>query len=927
MPFCRRLTSTAIALTALIGLPAVAEPQPSALSSQASDLRVGPRVGVGANSPGSGTETTTRLETFLPIWQQPGQSLTFFEGRLLIDDRGNPGGNVLLGHRQYSKTLNRTFGGHLGFDIRNTDNSTFQQLGLGLESLGDDVDLYLNGFLPVGTTQRQIGQRIVDTGLQLNGQPRFSGNALLLDLQRQRQITRQFEEALARVDFEVGKQLLSFKNGGDLQAFLGPYFLHSGIRGNTFGARLRLQMQPTRNLSAGVGIQHDDFFGTQVSGNLTFTFPGNRPKGPIAPENSVVARMGSSVNRTNNVIVDTPTTTEILDTENRTVAAINPVTGQPWFFNHVNLGLGNSDGSFESPFGTVAEALAATRGDGNDIVYVAQGTNPGIPAFTIPDNVPVLSRGPVQQINVAPIASQLSSPSTLNLGTVQLPASGNGQLPTVTGTVTMGNNTLLSGFDVQVDGAPALVADNITDATVRDSSLTSSNSNTNGITLNQIQGTFTLNNTSTNITNPTTDGIAITNTSGTVNLAANSGSTINDAGDDGVEVTNGTGKVTVSGLTLNRSGNRGVELNVADGDDLAVTLSNNQIDEARNERIRLGQTGGRLNLNIVGNTITDGDDGDEAIRFDLSGTNPELIAEVSGNTITNGQDGIESYDNSTASNTQFTITNNTVNSVSFDGIEFNFNNGAVSTTTISGNTVTDTRDDGIIINANDNTQLTSTISGNTVTNTRSEGIILNANGNTQLTSRISGNTVTDTRGEGININANNRTQLTTTISGNTIADTRSDGIFLRADRNAQVTATIAGNQITNANGDGIEVELNRNAQVIVNLSDNAINTTREDGIEIDVNGAGSTLTATVANNQITDAGDDSLDVDHRGNRICLALSNNTSTNPGSNDFELDPNGRLFQVVDLANVQFANTPNNSIVLETGVANFTDVNACP
>ena len=285
--------------------------QTSNASTQAADLRISPRIGVGASSPSSGTETTTRLETFLPLWQQPGQSLSFLEGRLLIDDRGNPGGNVLIGYRQYRESLNRTLGAYLGFDIRNTDNHTFQQLGLGFESLGDDVDLYLNGFWPIGTTQQQTGQLITDTGLQLNGDPRFAGNALLLDLQRQRRITRQFEEALAGVDFEVGKQLLRFKNGGDLQAFLGPYFLHSGIRGNTFGARLRLQMQPTRNISAGVGIQHDAFFGTHVLGNLTFTWPGNRPKGPIPPANSVVSRMGSSVNRTNNVIVDTPTTTEV----------------------------------------------------------------------------------------------------------------------------------------------------------------------------------------------------------------------------------------------------------------------------------------------------------------------------------------------------------------------------------------------------------------------------------------------------------------------------------------------------------------------------------------------------------------------------------------------------------------------------------------
>lgn len=759
MPWSHRLTSTAIAITILVGLPATAKAQTSEPSTQASDLRIGPRVGVGANSPSSGTETTTRLETFLPIWQKPGQALTFFEGRLLLDDRANPGGNVLFGYRQYIDRFNRTFGGHLGFDIRNTDNSTFQQLGIGLESFGDDIDLSLNGYLPVGSTRRQVGQSFINRDLQLNGPPRFSGNALLLDLQEERRITQQFEEALAGIDFEVGTKLLSFNNEGELRAYVGPYFLHSENRGNTFGGRLRLQLQPTRNISAGVGVQHDEFFGTHVLGNLTFTFPGNRPKGPITPENQVIARMGSSVNRNNNVVVDTQTDVQI-QVANRTVEAINPTTGQPWFFNHVNLGLGNSDGTFESPFGTVAEALAATRGNGNDIVYVAQGSNPGIPAFTILDNVQVLSRGPVQQIAVAPLQSQISPSNTLNLGTVQLPFSGTGTIPQVNGTVTMENDTVLSGFDVNVDGGPALVVNNITNATVKGSTLTSTNSTTDGITIDGVTGTFNLSDTQVTITNPANNGITVANVdpaTGEVQINAKSGSKIIGRG---VVLGNNT---TLSGFEIdftgtaiqannvqniriknNRTANgTGISLNNISGD---IIITDNFI-ESGNDAIFINLTDVAIdNLDIKGNEILaldGGTDFEDPILIFVSGTTQIDQATISNNTITSdgsGDRGIFLQTFGTSQVREMTISENTITTGPTEGILVNVNNSSqISNATFSNNTITSGAD-GVAINVNSTGQMSNTtISGNTITATDDSIAILDSTSN-DLCFSITGNT-------------------------------------------------------------------------------------------------------------------------------------------------------------------------------------------
>ncbi|BDM83121.1 hypothetical protein AM10699_59820 (plasmid) [Acaryochloris marina MBIC10699] len=790
--FCDRIAITAITLTVFYSLPTIAEPQPS---TQASDLRFSPRFGIGANSPSSGTNTTTRLETFVPVWQKPGRALTFFEGRLLLDDQGNPGGNILFGFRQYSDDLKRIFGGHLGFDIRNTDNNTFQQLSLGIESLGKDVDLHLNGYWPVGSTRRQTRQRIFEV-LQLNGDPRFTGNILLLDLLRRRLITRQFEEALAGVDFEVGKQLLSFKNGGDLRAYLGPYFLHSSIRGNTIGGRLRLQVRPTPNISGGIGIQHDDFFGTHVLGNITFTLSVNQPQSPVSPANNVVARMGDSVIRNNSIIVDTPNTTELLETETQTVAAMNPTTGEPWFFHHVNLGLGNSDGTFESPFPSLEDALGVIRGDGNDIVYVANGINSGIEGFTIPDKVQVRSRGAVQQIDVNPISFPLRPESVLRLGQVQLPFSGDSSFPRITSTVSLGNNTLLSGFDVQVTGAPALVANNITTATVIDNGLASTNSTTNGISINGISGSLNLDNNAINIDNPAMAGVDISNVSastGSVRIVGTSGSRIQRTGRDGVVLGNNT---TIANLNIaplpnnvDFSGNRGIfGRNVRN-----VRVQNNQIIVIGRDfspGIKLENITG--SAEIINNQIT---------------RNP-IFVDPAAPGISHGI----SLSLSNINLDRVVISENTIKTtgISTDGIVIqSLNDSAIQSVTISGNTIetNGVQSDGIVVQSSNNSTIQSAnISGNTVETAglNSQGISVRPIYNSVITTAtISGNTVSTDRifSYGILVEPFNKSTITTaSISENTVSTTGiADGILLRPGYNSAITTTtISGNKISTA---------------------------------------------------------------------------------------------------------------------------------
>ena len=86
--------------------------------------------------------------------------------------------------------------------------------------------------------------------------------------------------------------------------------------------------------------------------------------------------MGDWITRQNAIAVSQRTRTNVETVGGEILPLLNLATGQPWFFTHVNLGLGCSNGStFEDPYGTVADTVKTVPQDGNGIIYVQAGTN------------------------------------------------------------------------------------------------------------------------------------------------------------------------------------------------------------------------------------------------------------------------------------------------------------------------------------------------------------------------------------------------------------------------------------------------------------------------------------------------------------------------------------------------------------------------
>lgn len=261
------LTWTAPALAQSISnIPLASAP------GQASDLKVLPRLGAGFTTTGAGYETFSRFEGFLPLWQTPGSSLTFLEGRLILDTEAHFGGNILLGQRFYSPKDKRIYGGYLSYDSRNTASSVFNQLGAGFESLGDSWDFRANGYIPLGDTRQIVDQKVVDRGLQSIGNPFFQDHFLVVQGQRQFQQTRRFEAAMAGFDIEAGTKLFKLGEQGDLRGYGGLYYYNAPGGNDALGWRLRLEARPTSTLNLGLSLQNDAIFGTNLVLNVGATF-------------------------------------------------------------------------------------------------------------------------------------------------------------------------------------------------------------------------------------------------------------------------------------------------------------------------------------------------------------------------------------------------------------------------------------------------------------------------------------------------------------------------------------------------------------------------------------------------------------------------------------------------------------------------------
>ncbi|MBE9179583.1 right-handed parallel beta-helix repeat-containing protein [Oculatella sp. LEGE 06141] len=756
-------TSPAIAQTSETDTP---EPNvaPLAETGSAIDLLIPARLGVESSTSGGGFDGVTQLEGFIPLRQDPGQNLTFLVPRFLLDNDGNIGGSVLLGHRFYSPSRNRIFGGYAAFDSRETNNNTFHQLGLGLESLGETWDFRINSYIPLGNSRQLVDERRLDTGFDLSSG--FEENLLVLSSRREQQITRLHEAALFGLDAEAGVKLAEWDNGdGDLRGFGGVYFYDAVGTDSALGWRLRLEGRPTQNLRLGLMLQDDDIFGTNVVLSAGLTWPRVRPRGPITEVEDVPARLGEPIVRIPTIPIDIQQETETVVTE-VIEPLMNPEEEEAYRFVHVALGRqAQGDGTFERPFGTIQEALDDARSDGNNIVYVDGGSNPDIPAFTIPNRVRVLSQGPIQFLAGLPFPGFANAPARLPFSPVvnyrngilvRLPFSGDGNLPQIRDTgatdlVTMGDRTVLSGFRITDAPGNAIAANQVENVEIRDNIIT--NAGERGIFLNDV-----------------TESVVLFDN-------------------------------TITGSQGGAGSGQGILIRNSSEGDVETTIQRHQITDNRIaiEVSALGNLTQELDLQqIVDVTDTNlRNSSEQALLATADGSANQQVSFSNGTVLNSGAEGVLLRATNRGSQ-EITLEDSTISGSGGDGIRvqsgtFNGTSTAAQEVFIRRNQILNNGGDGISIESNEVAAQELAIDANVIQGNGGAGIRGVANNlsfqeyvtdSANSSSGVSNNIISGNGAQGITLTTNDSATLITDIQGNTVSDNTTGG-----NPEVEVTAT------------------------------------------------------------------------------------------------------------------------------------------
>ncbi|MCH9655748.1 MAG: right-handed parallel beta-helix repeat-containing protein [Planctomycetes bacterium] len=522
---------------------------------------------------------------------------------------------------------------------------------------------------------------------------------------------------------------------------------------------------------------------------------------------------------------------------------IDPSTGLPYHFMHVATG-GNSDGSYEDPYATLAAAFADPRTQMGDVVVYDHRNDSETGDFTLATNTKVLSTGPAQFID-----SQF--------GLIQLPDSNSGLTPEVAGSFTLNNRSVLSGFDIITEGSnPSISASGVGDLTVSNNTIDHMGVGA-AIKLTNLTGPATFN--QTPLTKSGGLGVSISGGSGDVTFT---NSSITNTNGNGIDIQNAGGTILFGQITTT---NGTSPVNVSNST-ANITINNLNSTDSGTDTVRIDNlTGGSFALN--GGTITDsGGSG-------VYASNSENITIKSTTIDTPSGEGILAQNV-----TNFNFSSNTIDDAGIDGIAVTNGSG---NGTISGNTIRSILtafDDAIDVNINGDA--TVDIDNNIISSVLAlagTGIEVSTSGASNVTTRIRGNQITsilNAFGDGINYTSNSTGAMTTTITGNTIQNTAGvfgDGISVVYNSGSATTNisqnTIDSDDLVNLFGTGIYLGLNTTGTTDTTIDQNTISddvlaALFDDGISLDID-RGTDHDIFVTNNLIAQTGglfDDSIEV-------------------------------------------------------------------
>ncbi len=363
----------------------------------------------------------TTLETFLAPDPNQCPVMPFMDVRGHVFDNGRWAANAGTGMRGIWGC--RTYGINAYYDYRNTKKRNYNQVGVGLETLGTLWDFRINGYLPFGKKITSPYNSKFD---------HFSGHNLIL--------SQKYQFAMKGADAELGFHFAKSRLF-DFYAAAGPYYYIGEIGHNIWGGKARISGKFKEYITLEISDSYDRMFHNKFQGQLTFTLPfGGRSRvkktgacNSCRMADVIVSRMVQPVGREEIIVVGKG---------KKNATAIDPATGQPYFFVFVD-NTSHSSGTYESPYPTLG--LAQTNSGPNDVIYVfpGDGTTTG------------MDSGIALQANQKFWGSGVNQLIQTTAGTISIPAQSSSS-PTITNTnintagnaITLATNNAISGFTI-----------------------------------------------------------------------------------------------------------------------------------------------------------------------------------------------------------------------------------------------------------------------------------------------------------------------------------------------------------------------------------------------------------------------------------------------------------------------------------------------
>jgi len=432
---------------------------------------------------------------FLPLYQTP-DTLVFGDLRMRFDDNESHEANVGAGVRRMLGS-GWNIGGYGYFDRRESPyDNYFNQITVGAEALGRDVDLRLNSYWAIGDRSRAVDSL---------GEASISGSSITMRGGEER--------SMSGFDAEVGWRVPLFDAEADkqLRFYVGGYRFTADDVESIQGPRARVDFTMNElpflwegsRLSLGAEWQHDDPRGSQA-------FAGLRLRIPLQHEASAPRLTAQAQRMTDTVIRDIDVVTRAgafgpVETASRTASgqAITVLTSAA-----------NDGAALQTGLDTA----------GTNSTVVLSGT------FTTTSTTTLQSGQTVTSGTGLQVISPSGRVATMRAGNATI----NGSPGAATATIAMANNSTLSGMTIN---------DTENNATV----------NAIGITASGVSGAHIIGNTVVSTNNGvggTAHGIMVVSGSSNVLVSGNSVTVANNSGSTAIGVQVNTSSATVTGNSL-----------------------------------------------------------------------------------------------------------------------------------------------------------------------------------------------------------------------------------------------------------------------------------------------------------------------------------------------------------------------------------------